>query len=167
MRIALVWCALWLLLPACAGRKIEEPKPKEAPPPAEGEDLLAKVEKELKLHQQYAHVMSERLYALAMRQRDVGELGPALDSVKEALIYEPTSEKALRLRDELLYSVGDRAASARTILDDHWAAYQARKQEQRVAVKVWLERAQKAAEAGDLEAANRAYERALFILRSR
>ena len=63
MRAALVWCALWFLLSACAGRKVEEPKHEEAPPPAEGEDLLARVEEELKLHEQYARVMSERLCA--------------------------------------------------------------------------------------------------------
>jgi general secretion pathway protein D len=153
-----------LLVPACGKRKVKEEPEGPAAIPTEGEDILLKAEDEAKLRKEFGGVMYRRLYDQAQALRDAQEYERALETVQEALRYNPTADEAITLRNEIQLMLGNRAGESRTILDDHWEAFKAKQEEQKVAVRAYLAKAERARTAGDFEAAKRSYERAVFIV---
>ncbi|MHC4339710.1 MAG: hypothetical protein ACYSX0_05815 [Planctomycetota bacterium] len=153
-----------LLLPACGKRKVKEEPEAPAAVPTEGEDVLLKAEEEAKLRSEFSSVMYSRLLAQAEAQLNAQQYERALESVKEALVYNPTAEEALKLRNEVQLLLGDRAGEERTVLDDSLEAHRAKQEEQKVQARAYLAKADEAMTGRDWEEAKRSYERAIFIV---
>lgn len=151
--------ALLLVVAACRAPAPQEPPPSPAPPPTPA----TAVEDEAAWRAEMEQAPFERHLALAERYRDALEPDLALDQVEQALLLEPTSRKALVLRAELQRMVGVRAGEAATLLEDERLALQALDEQRQVAARRALAEARAAEEAGDLERAAEAYERALYL----
>ena len=154
-----------LLVPACAKRKTEEAPPEDVGvvTPEEPSRIDEYADQE-NLKREFDEVMYEKLYTQARSLRNTGQYNRALEQVQEALHFNPTSDEALQLRNELLTLTGERSGEVTTVLDDQWEAYKAKRDEQKVAVERWLAKADRAVTAQDWDEAKRAYETALFIV---
>jgi len=103
------------------------------------------------------HMKTAKLY------RDALDIDKALGQVDQALLLQPTSPEAQKLRAELQRLSGARAGEVNTILDDAWEAKLAREEERQVTVRRLFREAQEAEEAGDYERAKLAYQRAVYL----
>lgn len=150
-----------LLLTACRSVPADPP-PSPAPPPTPSPEL-----DEAQWRAEARQVLFERHMRTARAYRDGLDLESALDQVEQALVLEPSSEEARKLRAELQRMAGHRAGEVSTIMDDAWEAQLAQEEQRQVTIRRLLNEAREAEEAGDFERAKLAYERAIFMTRAK
>jgi tetratricopeptide (TPR) repeat protein len=152
---------LLLGLAACRAPALA-PAP-EPPPPVEAEPPMSPAMEEARWRAEMTEVLFTRHMAAARRYRDALDPEEALAHVDRALALKPMDGEARDLRLGLQRMVGVRAGEVETFLEDHWQAERAREEQREVEVRRALAEARAAEEAGDLERAVEAYERALFL----
>jgi len=146
----------------CARRQAtaEDRTPQAAPPSA---DLAAQ---EQQLRAEYDAVRFQQHVVGARKALHGGDPERALAEAGRALEIQPTSDEALQLRDEALRALGERAQRAPVVIADQYAAYQVKREEQKVAVRKHLAAGRTDLEDGDFEQAKRELRTALFIVQS-
>jgi general secretion pathway protein D len=155
------------VLPACKSSAKEEAPPSETPAEeVAAEGAVRAAEDEQKVRAEYESVMYARHVDLARKYRNSLELDNALAEVDRALGYRPSEDEAIKLRAEILRLLGDRTGETRTVIEDQYEAFEAKREEQKVAVRRLIGEGQQAMAAGSYPEADKAYERALFIVNS-
>ncbi|MFQ5844046.1 MAG: hypothetical protein ACE5JG_03570 [Planctomycetota bacterium] len=117
-----------------------------------------------RIEEEYRRLMHERRLRAARVHLRGGELGLAERAARDALHFDPASREAQALLRRIQSALGNRAATADDLLETALEAERVRREELVVVLRAHLERARKAAAAGDYERAGRDYERVLNIL---
>jgi len=145
-----------VLLAACAAAP---PAVAPAPPPdREPNPLLADAEAE--------RVLADRYYELARRHRARSELSLARDAIRRALSIRPDDPEYRALELAIGVDMAERPATVALIAQEAAAREAVRREEELVTIRRLLAEAERAKEREDWEGARRAYERALFVLRT-
>lgn len=153
--------ALILLVAGCRATEPSESGPPPPPAPATPEMDEAQWRAEAK------RLLYERHMALATQYRDALEPEKALPHVDQALMLQPASDEATRLKIELQRMTGQRSGEVATMLEDEWLARQAREEQRVVEAQRLLAEAKRAEEAGDLEEAMTLYKRAAYLAKGK
>ena len=150
--------ACWMLLlgVACASAPpTEEPEP---PPERDPDPVLADVEAD--------RVLAAKYYALALALYDRWELADAREMIYRALALAPDVEEYRSLERNISVQLGDRTATVEMVANEAAARAAVRREEELLTVRRLLAEAERAKELGRWEEAKRAYERALFVIRT-
>jgi tetratricopeptide (TPR) repeat protein len=142
---------------ACAAAPPAEPAP-EPVAVEEPNPLLADAEAD--------RVLANKYYELARRQRERSELSLAQESIRRALALRPDDPEYRALELAIGVDMAERPATVALIAQEAAAREAVRREEELLTVRRLLTDAARAEERQDWEGARRAYERALFVLRT-
>jgi len=136
-----------VLLAACAA-------PVEEPPPEDPAELEA------------GNPLAEQYHVLARRHLARSEYVAAREAIDRAIRLDPGNDAYREVKTVIDVELGDRNATASYVAREAAEREAARREEELVAVRRLLHEAETAKRIGDWEEAKRAYERALFVLRT-